>query len=1220
MRAKAAHLDELRKSIAVESDDDATRSSSGGGSSQATTTNRHQQQIDLSVLRKPIVTAVTGFLEAHKAYEAGTDEIRKLLAGECDVLYECRVCRNLFRSLTNFISHKRVYCRKLFNVAQHFHFQNDGFLDQDLSTILQAEQDSQRKAKKVHADILNKDLSSIIERLRRKQHKISADLSLTDYYDRVNHKLTQDDLNRQQHLLQLDRVPNSSAAVYQTVRGLATEEQGAISGSMSAQIGELESLSDRTKRTVLGPDGKVLLNASAPALPVICDRSNRYFQPIDGDGESVGKASGSHACQECNLQFDTDQTLKLHMEMKHTPSTYVYTCPSCSKTFLQPAAVIRHLSNDHKKSMRRIKMMRDSIFKRRTRVDEVVVKGPSSREMSRLLNASASSSSANGNSPSSNGGGGAFSANGGSISAEDEEAATRAWMENLEHFDQGPMCSYCGKTFDRKAVLATHMQTCAQKIRQTENGAGSVGPPSSGRRSRVRDEQLPPPPPPPPAVKIKQEVVDSVGSDDSNSYDVPLATLQARISGEGSVVTVKPEELGGEESRSRRKRQKPTIMLRNANDDISWEDPEDGQEPVAVVQIKQEPVEVVAEEEEEASPAAKVVKRGPRNRKKKPDEPEVGDKELAERIEADGEIVCRCAKKYNDPERYKHHLRVFHSRQRRFWCAICDFKGYRKVDTINHLMQEHGYKGDAEDIGSLINFQPPEEKGKKKPASQPSQPASAAPAPSPPPVQSIISSVIEAVSRRSIIGDNTSATDIFLLESTVESVTLDSSSEGRESSPRKRGRPRGFRDSICSLPPAGEECGKKIKVEVLDEPRSPTSKRPIRNRVKPVDKDFVYDLTHLLHKEEDLDDFPLPELVQEKSVVLLPPPPPPPPAPAPTFGRSRSESSRLSTSSSANSSPEKREPTTPSKKESLRSHAPKPKPSLDPALYRGAALAMAKRQVDAGLATFHRPPSIPQERPFIPSRMSPPKQLHPTRQVSPVPRRGVPQQQTLHDWPVVKKERRIGSIAKNASDIQIKRKYLKRAANLNAPLLLPQLIREQRKAIPRRNSVVPLTQRLSATVEILNKLNASRSSGEVIQDLPPMARCPTAAEFKRYIEANLKDHRATMAQVNLNGTTVEDLSGVTKKETEETGKEVGAATTTTSPRKRITMLQRMEENRTKRMQEQNGSPALKTQPPTAAATTSSSATSSTANPTSSSSSSTNVADMLHAKLKRFSSM
>uniref|UniRef100_A0A1Q3EZK1 C2H2-type domain-containing protein n=1 Tax=Culex tarsalis TaxID=7177 RepID=A0A1Q3EZK1_CULTA len=1230
MRAKAAHLDELRKSIAVESDDDATRSSSGGGSSQAAAANRHQQQIDLSVLRKPILTAVTGFLEAHKAYEAGTDEIRKLLTSECDVLYECRVCRNLFRSLTNFISHKRVYCRKLFNVAQHFHFQNDGFLDQDLSTILQAEQDSQRKAKKVHADILNKDLSSIIERLRRKQHKLSADLSLTDYYDRVNHKLTQDDLNRQQHLLQLDRVPNSTAAVYQTVRGLSTAsgEGGAIADSMSAQVGELDRLVDRRKETVLGPDGKVLLNTRtkpppASALPVICDRSNRYFQPIDG---GRGKPAGSHSCQECNLQFDTDQTLKLHMEMKHTPSTYVYTCPSCSKTFLQPAAVIRHLSNDHKKSMRRIKMMRDSIFKRRTRVDEVVVKGPS-REVSRLLNASASSSNGHSSSSSSFGNGGNSSTANGSMNA-DEEAATRAWMENLEHFDQGPMCSYCGKTFDRKAVLATHMQTCVQKIRQTENGAGSVPPSSTsatGRRSRVKDEQLPPPPPPPPAVKIKQEVVDPVASsDDSNSYDVPLATLQARISGDssGTVVTVKPEELGaGEESRSRRKRQKPTIMLRNANDDISWEDPveEDVQE---VVQIKQEPMEV--EPEEESTPAAKA-KRGPRSRKKKPDEPEVGDKELAERIEADGEIVCRCAKKYNDPERYKHHLRVFHSRQRRFWCAICDFKGYRKVDTINHLMQEHGYKGDAEDIGSLINFQPPEEKLKKKPAQ--SQPTSTLPAP--PPVQSIISSVIDAVTRRNC---DTSATDISLLESTVESVTLDSSSisDFGATLPRKRGRPRGLRDSIGSLPPPSEESGKKVKVEaVLEEPPpSPTAKRPIRNRVKPVDKDFVYDLTHLLHKEEDLEDFPLPELVQEKPVVVLAQPATPAVATVPTFGRSRSESSRNSTSSSsANTTPEKREPTTPSKKESLRSHAPKPKPSLDPSLFRGAALAMAKRQVEAGLAAFHRPPSIPHERPFFPSRMSPPKQLQPVvvRQFSPV--RRPPGQQTLHDWPVVKKERRIGSIVKNASDIQIKRKYLKRAA-----ANLPALIREQRKAIPRRNSVVPLAQRLSATVEILNKLNASRSAGAdglVPEPAPAMGRIPTAAEFRRYIEANLSDHRAAMAQVNLNGTTVEDLSGErgevsvekVKKEVEEGV--VGKEEAMVSPRKRITMLQRMEDNRTKRMQELNGSPpVLKTQQQPTSAATSSSASSSSANPAGSSSTSTptNVADMLHAKLKRFSSM
>lgn len=82
---------------------------------------------DLSLLRKPILTSVTGFQEAKKAYDNGSEEIRKLLANECDLIYECKVCRNIFRSLANFISHKRVYCQATFNTSHHFHFSNNGF-------------------------------------------------------------------------------------------------------------------------------------------------------------------------------------------------------------------------------------------------------------------------------------------------------------------------------------------------------------------------------------------------------------------------------------------------------------------------------------------------------------------------------------------------------------------------------------------------------------------------------------------------------------------------------------------------------------------------------------------------------------------------------------------------------------------------------------------------------------------------------------------------------------------------------------------------------------------------------------------------------------------------------------------------------------------------------------------------------------------------------------
>lgn len=278
-----------------------------------------------------------------------------------------------------------------------------------------------------------------------------------------------------------------------------------------------------------------------------------------------------------------------------------------------------------------------------------------------------------------------------SIEGHDEEAATRAWMENLEHFDHGPMCSYCGKTFERTAVLKTHRLTCVQRIRQMENGSASVPLPSKARSSSARRRK----------VKgllndleMKKEPVDSMpaSSDDSNSNDVSLAALQTRDSPdtkEDRVLTIKPEELAllNCTDENRRKRKKPTIMLRNANDDISFELDESEQSSMCKNEEFTVPVENGLKKYAVTVQLVPKVKRKPRNRKKLPPEEELSEKEMNESLAVSGKIVCRCSKSFDDPVKYKRHVRVFHNRQRRFWCAICDFKGYRKVDTINHLLQ-----------------------------------------------------------------------------------------------------------------------------------------------------------------------------------------------------------------------------------------------------------------------------------------------------------------------------------------------------------------------------------------------------------------------------------------------------------------------------------------------------------------------------------------------------
>jgi hypothetical protein len=45
---------------------------------------------------------------------------------ECNVIYECRTCFNMFRSLCNFIAHKRSYCRQRLQDVKHVYRRDPG--------------------------------------------------------------------------------------------------------------------------------------------------------------------------------------------------------------------------------------------------------------------------------------------------------------------------------------------------------------------------------------------------------------------------------------------------------------------------------------------------------------------------------------------------------------------------------------------------------------------------------------------------------------------------------------------------------------------------------------------------------------------------------------------------------------------------------------------------------------------------------------------------------------------------------------------------------------------------------------------------------------------------------------------------------------------------------------------------------------------------------------
>jgi len=83
---------------------------------------------DLSQLKSPIQTSLSGTRQVIHALECGTGEVKEYLLDEINLMYECKTCFSVFRSLANLIAHKRTFCKSRYKDVHHIHRDkyNDG--------------------------------------------------------------------------------------------------------------------------------------------------------------------------------------------------------------------------------------------------------------------------------------------------------------------------------------------------------------------------------------------------------------------------------------------------------------------------------------------------------------------------------------------------------------------------------------------------------------------------------------------------------------------------------------------------------------------------------------------------------------------------------------------------------------------------------------------------------------------------------------------------------------------------------------------------------------------------------------------------------------------------------------------------------------------------------------------------------------------------------------
>ncbi|XP_050311954.1 zinc finger protein 800 [Anthonomus grandis grandis] len=280
---------------------------------------------DVSLLRKPIDTNLTNLKRIVSLLEGGTDEVKDILTYECDILYECRACRSIYRSIANFILHKRTYCKNRFCVTDFIN-NNNNHLDRDVLP-----QESQKMSR----------LTQVVDKLHEigRVHEATKPLFTMDLseedpvksMDQLDEKFSSN-FNQ----LVLEKIDSNHGGVFQTLNF----DHSTVSNKLDVM--ELHRKLEHDV-PVLDSNGKTFGFTSSDLYP-----GDIFPSPV-------------FSCSSCTNKYSSEKTLAHHIRTIHNPSRLVFLCPTCNDPFSSPWCVYRHLVRVHRMTNKQVRRVRDQV-------------------------------------------------------------------------------------------------------------------------------------------------------------------------------------------------------------------------------------------------------------------------------------------------------------------------------------------------------------------------------------------------------------------------------------------------------------------------------------------------------------------------------------------------------------------------------------------------------------------------------------------------------------------------------------------------------------------------------------------------------------------------------------------------------------------------------------------------------------------------------------------
>ncbi|KAM4712113.1 zinc finger protein 800b [Anableps anableps] len=325
-------LPEPHRSTSTETRDQSCQTEEQG---QPTTANSHGHNSGLCVepgdpplLQQPLQTSKSGIQQIIECFRSGTNQLRSMLLREVDTIFECKLCRSLFRGLPNLITHKEYYCLSRLP-------ESDGSSGDDRQSVAM------------------KDLLDAI-------------------YPRVD---------RPDYVVRLEPIQTTNKAVFQY---LTTEEELARYPSHTTSAREspvawegenMEGVENNPTSQASGPESH---NSPGPKKWEADDEAKEEQPKPEDEGSNSGVEDVTISCCLCGQDFNSRRSIRRHCRKMHqtkleelrkyTETRTVPTsllsmvkgrprtlstptgksCPVCLKTFATKANVRRHFDEVHR--------------------------------------------------------------------------------------------------------------------------------------------------------------------------------------------------------------------------------------------------------------------------------------------------------------------------------------------------------------------------------------------------------------------------------------------------------------------------------------------------------------------------------------------------------------------------------------------------------------------------------------------------------------------------------------------------------------------------------------------------------------------------------------------------------------------------------------------------------------------------------------------------------